>query len=65
MTNGIGATVGSFAAQQVVNIFTHQETINDATYTVGNWGAAWTTFSVYALVVGILFALIFRPKKVE
>ena len=64
MTNGIGATVGSFAAQQVVNIFTHQETINDATYTVGNWGAAWTTFSVYALIVGILFALIFRPKKV-
>lgn len=64
MTNGIGATVGSFAAQQVVNIFTHQETINDATYTVGNWGAAWMTFSVYALLVGILFALIFRPKKV-
>ena len=65
MTNGIGATVGSFAAQQVVNVFTRQETINDATYTVGNWGAAWTTFSVYALVVGILFALVFRPKKVE
>jgi NHS family nucleoside permease-like MFS transporter len=65
MTNGIGATVGSFAAQQVVNVFTRQETINGATYTVGNWGAAWTTFSVYALVVGILFALVFRPKKVE
>ena len=64
MTNGLGATVGSIAAQQIVNIFTHQETINDATYTIGNWGAAWTTFSVYALVVGILFALIFRPKKV-
>jgi len=64
MTNGIGATVGSIAAQQVVNIFTHQETINDATYTVGNWGATWTTFSVYALIVGVLFALIFRPKKV-
>lgn len=64
MTNGLGATVGSIAAQQIVNIFTHQETINGATYTIGNWGAAWTTFSVYALVVGVLFALIFRPKKV-
>ena len=64
MTNGLGATVGSIAAQQIVNIFTHQETINGATYTIGNWGAAWTTFSVYALVVGVLFALIFRPKNV-
>ena len=40
MTNGLGATVGSIAAQQIVNIFTHQETINGATYTIGNWGAA-------------------------
>lgn len=63
MTNGIGATVGSVAAQQVVNLFTHQETINGATYTVGNWGAAWMTFSLYALVIGVAFALIFRPKK--
>lgn len=63
MTNGIGATVGSVAAQQVVNLFTHQETINGATYTVGNWGAAWMTFSIYALLVGVAFALIFRPKK--
>ena len=63
MTNGLGATVGSIAAQQVVNIFTHSVTIEGATYTIGNWGAAWTTFSVYALTVGVLFAIIFRPKK--
>ena len=64
MTNGIGATVGSVAAQQVVNLFTTQQTLNGATYTVGNWGAAWTVFSVYALLVGIFFAIIFRPKKI-
>jgi len=63
MTNGLGATVGSIVAQQVVNIFTHPVTIDGATYTIGNWGAAWTTFSVYALTVGVLFAIIFRPKK--
>ena len=63
MTNGIGATVGSIAAQQVVNIFTWQETINGSTYTVGNWGATWMTFSIYALLVGISFALIFRPES--
>lgn len=65
MTNGIGATVGSFAAQLVVNQFTTQESINGAIYTVGNWGAAWMTFSVYALLVGILFALIFKPGKTD
>ncbi|MBR6828142.1 MAG: MFS transporter [Prevotella sp.] len=64
MTNGLGATVGSFAAQQIVNMFTTQQTINGMTYTVGNWGAAWMTFSLYALAVGIAFALIFKPKKV-
>ena len=64
MTNGLGATVGSVAAQQIVNIFTTQQTLNGATYTVGNWGAAWTVFSVYALLVGVFFALIFRPKKI-
>lgn len=63
MTNGIGATVGSVAAQQVVNVFTHQETMNGAVYTIGNWGATWSTFSVYALIVGVLFALIFHPRK--
>lgn len=63
MTNGIGATVGSVAAQQVVNVFTHQETMNGAIYTIGNWGATWSAFSVYALIVGVLFALIFHPQK--
>ena len=63
MTNGIGATVGSVAAQQIVNLFTHQETMNGAVYTIGNWGATWSTFSVYALIVGVLFALIFHPRK--
>jgi len=63
MTNGIGATVGSIAAQQVVDIFTTQQVMNGNIYTVGNWGATWATFSVYALIVGVAFALIFRPKS--
>lgn len=64
MTNGLGATIGSVAAQQIVNAFTTQETIDGMTYTVGNWGAAWMTFSLYALAVGVSFALIFKPKKI-
>lgn len=56
MTNGIGATIGTLCAQQVVNYYT----IDGVT----EWQSCWYIFAAYALVVGIAFALIFRPKKV-
>lgn len=56
MTNGIGATIGTLGAQQVVNYYT----IDGVT----KWQSCWYIFAAYALVVGIAFALIFRPKKV-
>lgn len=56
MTNGIGATIGTLGAQQVVNYYT----IDGVT----EWQLCWYIFAAYALVVGIAFALIFRPKKV-
>lgn len=62
MTNGIGATVGTLSAQAVINQFTYAEQIGDNFYTVGNWQACWFIFAAYALVVGVLFALVFRPK---
>ena len=55
MTNGLGATIGSLAAQEVVDL-----------HTVGGvtqWQACWYVFAGYALIVGVAFALIFRPKK--
>jgi len=55
MTNGIGATIGMLSAQSIVN-----------SHTVGNvtdWTTCWYIFAAYALVVGIVFAVIFRPKK--
>lgn len=55
MTNGIGATVGSFAAQAVVNA-----------HTVGNvteWSSCWYIFAGYALLVGVSFALMFQPTN--
>ncbi|MBR1687652.1 MAG: MFS transporter [Prevotella sp.] len=58
MTNGIGATIGSLGAQAIVNAHT------DAAGNV-EWATCWYTFAAYALVVGVLFALIFRPKKEE
>ncbi len=57
MTNGIGASIGSIAAQAIVNANT------SATGEVA-WTTVWMTFSLYALVVGVVFALVFHPKKV-
>lgn len=55
MTNGIGATVGTLGAQAVVNA----STVNGVT----DWQQCWFIFAGYAFVIGILFALVFRPKK--
>lgn len=55
MTNGLGATIGSFAAQAVVNA----NTVDGVTA----WQTCWYTFAAYALVVGVAFAIIFRPKS--
>lgn len=63
MTNGIGATIGTLGAQAIINNYTAPVTLNGATYTVGNWPACWFIFAGYALVVGIAFALIFKPKE--
>lgn len=56
MTNGIGATIGTLGAQQVVNYYTVDG--------VTEWQSCWYIFAAYALVVGVAFALMFRPKKV-
>lgn len=55
MTNGIGATIGSFAAQAVVT--------SNTTNGITHWLPCWFTFAAYAFVVGICFAFLFKPKK--
>ena len=56
MTNGIGATIGTLAAQAIVNA----HTVDGVT----DWQPCWFIFAAYALVVGVAFALCFRPKSV-
>ena len=63
MTNGIGATIGTLVAQKVINHFTWGEVIDGNFYTIGNWSTCWYIFAAYALLIGVLFALIFRPEK--
>ena len=52
MTNGVGASLGMIAAQAVVN-------------NASSWQSAWYIFAAYALVIGLAFALVFKPEKVQ
>lgn len=63
MTNGIGATVGTLAAQAIVNAYTYPQNVGSDTLTVGDWQSCWFIFAGYAFVVGVLFAVIFRPRR--
>ncbi|MGM9702412.1 MAG: MFS transporter [Prevotella sp.] len=64
MTNGIGATFGTLAAQAVVNHYTTTKDFGDYGYIVGDWSTCWFIFAAYALFVAITFALVFRPKNI-
>ena len=56
MTNGIGATIGTLSAQAVVNHFVYNAA-------EPNWSAAWYAFAAYALVVAVLFMILFKEPK--
>ena len=60
MTNGLGATIGTLLAGEISN---HYCSWSEDGYLLGNWQACWYIFAAYALVVGVLFALVFRYKK--
>ena len=56
MTNGLGATLGTFAAGMVV----------DATVGKGApWSTTWYIFAAYALVVGIAFMFLFKNPNIK
>ena len=56
MTNGFGAMLGSLASGAIIQQFF---TATDGTK---NWHEIWLTFSIYALVIAVLFALMFKHK---
>lgn len=64
MTNGLGASIGVIAAQKVVDAYTHSVQVGEKFFTVGDWSTAWYIFAGYALVIAILFAVVFKEKKV-
>ena len=80
MTNGLGASIGTWAAGRVVNALVYnpqaaakaaaleqgldEAAAHVAEVSAGNWQLTWYIFAAYALVVGILFAILFKdPTK--
>lgn len=59
MTNGIGAVLGNIVAGQVIKTW-----FEDPVSLVKDWPSIWISFAGYALVVMILFALLFKDKAV-
>jgi len=60
MTNGIGATIGTLCAQQVINHFVYSRP--EGVEQIAGWHTSWLLFAAYALVVGVLFAIFFKEK---
>ncbi|SEA31261.1 MFS transporter, NHS family, nucleoside permease [Xylanibacter ruminicola] len=59
MTNGVGATVGTLAAGEIVNHYCYWEN----GFLQGEWPTCWFIFAAFALAVGVSFALVFHPEK--
>lgn len=54
MTNGLGAMIGGYCSGLVVDYFTSDN--------VRNWQNIWITFSLYALILGLIFPFAFKYK---
>jgi sugar phosphate permease len=62
MTNGFGAIFGSLSSGYIIDHYFTSVTGKD-------WHHIWLTFAIYALIIAVLFALLFKhkhdPKAVE
>ena len=59
MTNGVGATVGTLVAGEIVNYYCSWQ---DG-YLQCDWTTCWFIFASFAIVVGVTFALVFKPDQ--
>lgn len=61
MTNGLGATIGTLSAGAILErlVFTKPEGIEQ----IEGWHTSWLIFAAYALVVAVLFLLIFKDDR--
>jgi nucleoside transporter len=59
MTNGLGATIGTLIAGEVVNHYCQWQ----GDYLQGDWQMCWFIFAGFSFIVGVLFALLFNPEN--
>lgn len=64
MTNGIGASVGTWIAGKIVSHYCDWQGgfLVAREGVAGGWSATWLIFAGYALVVGVVFAMVFKYK---
>lgn len=60
MTNGVGATIGTLVAGQVVNHYVYNPQVTDQ---ISGWETSWYIFAAYALVVAVAFWIVFRDDE--
>ena len=63
MTNGLGATIGTLAAGEIINSFCEWRDGYLLGIESDGWQTCWFIFAAFALVVGLSFALLFKPEK--
>jgi nucleoside transporter len=62
MTNGIGAVLGSIIAGEVISKWFTDDVTHIISWNLPHIPNIWFAFAAYALVIAILFAVIFRYK---
>ncbi len=54
MTNGIGAIIGAYGSGYIIDMFTNNG--------IKDWQTIWFIFAIYALIIAVLFAVLFKYK---
>lgn len=65
MTNGMGAMFGTLTAQAIINANVFSLPENAVEERMAGWATCWYIFAAYALVVAVLFTILFRYKHVK
>lgn len=63
MTNGIGAMCGGYGAGLVVDYFTKMDPVTHNILS-RDWHSIWFSFAGYALVLALIFPLVFKYKHI-